>query len=299
MRITPNITSQNSLYNIQLARTLMDKTQEKIASGKNYNRPSDDPVTARLLVNFNDQLQTGEQYKSNMTKANIWLNVSETALEGMSATMSEIKKLTSTLTNGTDITAVRQNAVSQLQTFKQQLIDYGNTQLNGTYVFAGTTDNLSVPFSGSTYSGDDNPLDIQIDNSSTQTMNITGGRLLKGTNTVPHQYGSTDILTEIDNLITAVNANDIANIQVGAQKMEDGANQITNAITDVGGRLKRIETMQQFNATTKNVIQDVMSNVQNADYAKLAVEMQQQELAFEATLSSTAKVTQMSLLDYL
>lgn len=299
MRITPNITSQNSLYNIQLARALMDKTQEKIASGKNYNRPSDDPVTARLLVNFNDQLQTGEQYKSNMTKANIWLNVSETALEGMSATMSEIKKLTSTLTNGTDITAVRQNAVSQLQTFKQQLIDYGNTQLNGTYVFAGTTDNLSVPFSGSTYSGDDNPLDIQIDNSSTQTMNITGGRLLKGTNTVPHQYGSTDILTEIDNLITAVNANDIANIQVGAQKMEDGANQITNAITDVGGRLKRIETMQQFNATTKNVIQDVMSNVQNADYAKLAVEMQQQELAFEATLSSTAKVTQMSLLDYL
>lgn len=299
MRITPNITSQNSLYNIQQARTQMDKTQEKIASGKNYNRPSDDPVTARLLVNFSDQLQAGEQYNSNMTKANIWLNVSETALEGMSSTMSEIKKLTSTLTNGTDITAVRQNAVSQLQTFKQQLIDYGNTQLNGTYVFAGTTDNLSVPFSGSTYSGDDNPLDIQIDNSSTQTMNITGGRLLKGTNAVPHQYGSTDILTEIDNLITAVNANDIANIQVGAQKMEDGANQINNAITDVGGRLKRIETMQQFNATTKSVIQGVVANVQNADYAKLAVEMQQQELAFEATLSSTAKVTQMSLLDYL
>jgi len=299
MRITPNITSQNSLYNIQLARTLMDKTQEKIASGKNYNRPSDDPVTARLLVNFSDQLQVGEQYASNMTKANIWLNVSETALEGMSATMSEIKKLTSTLTSGTDITAVRQNAVSQLQTFKQQLIDYGNTQLNGTYVFAGTTDNQVVPFTGSTYSGDDNPLDIQVDNSSTQTMNITGGRLLKGTNVVPHQYGSTDILTEIDNLITAVNANNIANIQAGAQKMEDGANQINNAITDVGGRLKRIETMQQFNATTKSVIQGVMSNVQNADYAKLAVEMQQQELAFNATLSSTAKISQMSLLDYL
>jgi flagellar hook-associated protein 3 FlgL len=299
MRITPNITSQNSLYNIQQARAEMDKTQEKIASGKNYNRPSDDPVAARLLIGFSDQLRSGEQYVSNMTKANIWLNVTETALEGMSATMAEIKKLTATLTSGTDITAVRQNAISQLQTFKQQLVDYGNTQLNGIYVFAGTTDNQSVPFSGSAYSGDDNPIDIDLASSSSQTMNITGGRLLKGTNTVPHQYGSTDILTELDNLITAVNANDINNIQVGAQKMEDGANQVNNAITDVGGRLKRIATMQQFNGTTKSVIQSVVANVQNADYAKLAVEMQQQQLAFEATLSSTAKVTQMSLLDYL
>lgn len=299
MRITPNITSQNSLYNIQQARTQMDKTQEKIASGKNYNRPSDDPVAARLLANFSDQLRAGEQYESNMTKANIWLNVSETALEGMSKTMSEIKKLTATLTSGTDNAAVRQNAVSQLQTFKQQLIDYGNTQLNGTYVFAGTTDNQAVPFSGSTYSGDDNPIDIELASSSAQTMNITGGRVLKGTNAVPHQYGSTDILTEIDNLITAVNANNIANIQAGAQKMEDGASQVNNAITDVGGRLKRIETMQQFSATTKSVINGVVANVQNADYAKLAIEIQQQQLAFEATLSSTAKVSQMSLLDYL
>jgi len=39
MRITPNITMQNSLYNIQRSRALMDGIQEKIASGKNYSRP--------------------------------------------------------------------------------------------------------------------------------------------------------------------------------------------------------------------------------------------------------------------
>lgn len=299
MRITPNITSQNSLYNIQQSRTLLDQINEKIASGKNYNRPSDDPVAARQLIGFGDQLRDNAQYASNMTKANIWLNVTETALEGMAATMAEIKKLVSTLNNGTDIAAVRQNAVSQLQTYKQQLIDFGNTQLNNLYVFAGTGDNLSAPFSGSTYNGDDNQLDINLDSSSTQTMNITGGRVLKGTNVVPHQYGTTDILSELDNLITAISANDVVSINAGAQKMEDGALQVQSAISDVGGRLTRINTMQQFNSTTKSVVQGVVSNIQNADYAKLAVELQQQQLAFEATLSSTAKISQISLLDYL
>lgn len=299
MRITPNITSQNSLYNLQKSRTLLDQINEKIASGKNYNRPSDDPIAARQLVNFADQLRVGDQYSSNMTKANTWLNVTEAALEGMSATLSEIKKLTSTLTNGTDITAVRDNAVSQLKTYKQQLIDYGNTQLDDRYVFAGTDNASTAPFNGSTFSGNDTSIDIELNTSSTQAINITGGRVLKGTNGVPYQYGSTDILTELDNLITAVSTNNTANIEAGALKMEDGAKQIENAIADVGGRLTRISNMQQFNTTTKSVIQSVVAGLQNADYTKLAVEFQQQQLAFEATLSTTAKVSQMSLLDYM
>jgi flagellar hook-associated protein 3 FlgL len=50
---------------------------------------------------------------------------------------------------------------------------------------------------------------------------------------------------------------------------------------------------------SNNTIQTVFGDVQNADYAKLAVQLQQQTLALEATLSTTAKVSQMSLLDYL
>lgn len=299
MRITPNITAYNSLYNLQQSRSILDQLQEKVASGKNYNRPSDDPVMARQLIGFADQLRAGEQHASNMTKATIWLKVTNAALGGMASTMAEIKKLVSTLTNGTDMVEVRQNAAAQLETYKKQLVDYGNTQLNGVYVMAGTGDNLTAPFSGSVYTGDDNNIDVEIGSSITQTMNITGGRVLKGSNTAPQQYGSVDILTELDNLIAAVNANDAAAITAGAQKMEEGALQINAAIADVGGRLTRLENMQKFNLTTKNVIQGVVADIQNADYTKLAVEMQQQQLAYQATLSSTAKISQISLLDYL
>lgn len=296
MRITPNITSQNSLYNIQQSRALLDRIQEKIASGQNYNRPSDDPVSARLLVGLGDQLRESDQYASNMQKAKVWLNVTNVALTGMATTMGEIKKLVSGSVNGTDDLMVRQNTVSQLQTFKQQLVDYGNTQVNNQYVLAGT-DNQTPPFSGSTYSGNEGVINIEMSASTTQAMNLTGGQVLMGN--PPNQYGSTNILEEIDNLIAAVTANDVTAIRLGAERMEDGAAQVNNAITDLGGRLKRIDTLKSLADTTKSMIMGVVADVQNVDYAKLAIEMNQQQIAFEATLSSTSKISQISLLDYL
>jgi flagellar hook-associated protein 3 FlgL len=39
--------------------------------------------------------------------------------------------------------------------------------------------------------------------------------------------------------------------------------------------------------------------VQEVDYAKLGVQLNQQKIAFDASLSATAKLSQQSLLDYL
>ena len=43
----------------------------------------------------------------------------------------------------------------------------------------------------------------------------------------------------------------------------------------------------------------VYSSTQNVDYAKLGIELSQQQIAFEASLSATAKLSQLSLLDYM
>jgi flagellar hook-associated protein 3 FlgL len=54
-----------------------------------------------------------------------------------------------------------------------------------------------------------------------------------------------------------------------------------------------------MNSNNKNTLETIFSNTQNVDYAKLAVQLNQQKIAFEASLSATAKLSQMSLLDYL
>lgn len=307
MRITPNITVNNSLYNIQTSRTLMDSLQEKIASGKNYNRVSDDPVMARLLIGINDRFGANEQYRSNINKGNIWLNMTATALDGMADTMREIKDLINIIPIDNNETIPRENIAYQLQLMREQLADMANTQLDGQYLFAGT-DTTTQPFTrarqdpaiADDYHGNDAANKIQIDVNSSETINIPGDSILGGSATST-AAGTVDVLKELDELIAKLYAGpiDAADRTKYANLMEEGAKQVQAAQMTNGTRIKRVELMSKMLDNTKNTLETVYSNTQNADYYKLGVELNQQKMAFEATLAATAKVTQTSLLDYL
>jgi flagellar hook-associated protein 3 FlgL len=305
MRITQNMTADSSVYNLQQGRAKLDKLQELVASGVNINRPSDDPIGTSLMLSIGDQLKAGDQYASNITKATTFLQVSSTALQGMADYMQQAKGLVATLTNGSTDPTARASAVSQLTAIKQQIVDMGNTQLGNQYVFGGA--NGQKPFDAATaaYSGDENALKVEIGQSSTQQMNLPGNQILTGSsailpaNPANTPYGTTNILSALDNLITAVGANNVAGIQAGANALNAGADQITNAQTDVASRMMRLDSTSKMIANSKNTMETIVGNTQNVDYAKLAVELTNQQTAFQASLSATAKVSQMSLLNYM
>lgn len=313
MRVTSNMSADNSLYNIQLGQAKLNKLQDLTASGNNVNRPSDDPINSMLLLDIGDKIDAGDQYLSNIQKASTWQQITNTALTGMSDIMGLAKKQVDTITSGSTDPVERLNIVSQLKALKQQMIDMGNTQSGDQYIFGGAN-NSTPPFTNVTsppavatayYTGDDTPLNVEIGRATTQQMNITGNQLLTGSNLPlpapvgPLPYGTTNILKAFDDLITAVGANNVPNIQAGAQALEAGAKQINNAQSDVASRLMRLDSSSKLNENTRNTLETIYGDIQNVDYAKLAVQLNQQKIAFEASLSSTAKLSQMSLLNYL
>ncbi len=303
MRITPNITMQNSLYNIQLTRNKLDTINEKIASGQNYNRPSDDPVAARLLVGLADKLRTNSQYKSNVDKAAISLKFTDAPLTAMITTMSNIRSLASTAASGMTSDLTRQNTISQLTAYREQLADYGNTQMGDQYIFAGTmtttkpfdreVQSVPPPVGYNYYKGNDAAITVEIDTGVTEQTNLTGSQVLTGPDV--------NILETLDQLIDKLKNNhtDLSGIQALSTKLDNGTEQIYTAQVTNGTRINRLSAMSELLYNTNNTMSTVVGNVQNADYAKLAVELQQQQIAFEATLSTTAKISQMSLLNYL
>lgn len=313
MRVTSNMTSDNSIYNLQQARARIDKLQEQISTEQNINRPSDDPVADRFLLDIADKLKTGEQYLNNINKATMWQQMTETALKGMTDIMALAKQVTNPLTGGTTDLVTRQNAISQLQALKQQMIDMGNTQIGEQYIFGGAN-NATKPFtnvvsppalSTDYYTGDETPLQVDIGAGTTQQINVPGNHLLTGENlplpapagALP--YGSTNILKTFDDLIAAIGTNNVAGIQAGTRALDDGAKQITNVRSDVASRMIRLDSSSKMNENSKNTLSTIMGSIQNIDYVKLAVELNQQKTAFEASLSTSAKVSQMSLLDFL
>lgn len=303
MRITQNMSADSSVYNLQQGRAKLDRLQNLVASGQNVSTPSDDPIAARLLVDIGDKVRTIDQYSSNTSKATSWMQFTSNALQGLSDIISQAKQVSGTLNSGSDDPNIRQSAHDQLVNLKKQIVDMANTQFGDQYIFGGAN-NSSPPFNNTdnNYAGDGTQLSIEIGQNAVQTMNVTGDRLLKGGGTNPN-YGSIDILKTFDDMIAAVGdsttPSNVAAINQASSDLYDGSKQLNTAVSDVLSRMTRLDNISKFNANSKNTMLSIASNVQNVDYAKLGVQLSQQQTAFQASLSSTAKISQLSLLDYM
>jgi flagellar hook-associated protein 3 FlgL len=290
------MTSDNALYNLQKGRTLLNRLQEQISSGSVINRPSDDPITSRQLLDIENKIDNGEQYLSNITKGNLWLSMTDTALQGMTDIIAQAKKATGAITSGSSDQTVRENAASQLEELKKQLVDLGNTQLGDQYIFAGFK-NDTPPFSktDNSYSGSSDEISIEIDQNSPAAITIAGDALLKGTGS----YGPVDIFETLDAIIAAINSNNPADIQSNAAKLDSSTNQINNARSDVAGRMIRFQSAETMIDRNQATLKGIISDTMGVDYIEAATQLTQQQAAFEAALAATAKITQLSLLDYL
>lgn len=300
MRVTPGMTADNALYNLQQGRAVLDALQEQISSGLVVNKPSDNPLTARQLLDLQNEIAAGNQYSSNITKGSQFLNVTNTALTGMSEFMQQVKQIVSTVGTGTTDTAAMAAAAKNLTELKQQLIDLGNTQTGGQYVFAGFSNDPPFDATGA-FTGTDDALNVEVAQGSQVAMNVSGGELLRGGSAPSAVAGGSpvDILGSLDALILAINNKDAAGITDGAKNMDAAAEQIMAAQTDLAGRLVRMTNMQSMITNNTNTLSGIYGDMQNVDYAKAGVELSQQTTAFSAALSATAKLTQLSLLDYM
>jgi flagellar hook-associated protein 3 FlgL len=299
------MTADNAVYNLQQGRSALENLQEQISSGSVVNRPSDDPLTTRQLLDIQNQISAGDQYSSNITKGTLLLNVTDTALTGMSSLMQQVKKITGDMVNGnTDPTALA-GAVSNLTQLKAQLVDLGNTRLGDQYVFAGFKN--SPPFDAAgNFSGTDDLLNLEIGQGSQLATNVSGGQLLRG-GTPPAAVGAgataggspVDVLGGIDALIAAISANNKSGIADGIKNMKAAADQVNASRADVAGRLVRLDNMKSMITNNQNTLKGMYGDIQNVDYAQAGVQLSQQTTSFNAALSTTAKLTQLSLLDYM
>ncbi|TSK04516.1 MAG: flagellar biosynthesis protein FlgL [Geobacter sp.] len=305
MRITPGMSADNAIYNLQQGRTAIDQLQEQLASGYNINRPSDDPLSTRQLLDLQEQIDAGNQYSSNITKTETLLNVSNTALSSMADLMQQVKKISGDMVTGTLDATTTASAITNLTQLKSQLIDMGNTRLGDQYVFGGYS--TSQPFSSTgAFSGTTDILSVEVSPNSYVGATVSGADLLRG-GKPPATVGSgatagqgpIDILGSIDALITAIGNKDSAGILDGVKNLKAGADQVNVALSDVGGRLVRLDNMKNMITNNQNTLKTVFGDIQNVDYAKAGVLLSQQTTAFNAALSATAKLSQLSLLDYM
>jgi flagellar hook-associated protein 3 FlgL len=179
----------------------------------------------------------------------------------------------------------------EVSSLKEQLLNIANTQVNGTYLFAGFADD-SEPFASSpvVYNGTSDIKYVESGPGETIATNIPGDTLF----TTP-----VDVFAELDNLEISLRAEDTSALESSLDTLEVAADQIRTQRSLMGNNSARLDDSKSMLEDAKVQTQSTLSRYEDADLTEVISEMTQAEQALEAALTVSSRITNLSLLNYL
>ena len=179
MRMTNKIMQNNSLYNINNNKQLVDKLSTMMSTNKKITRPSDDPVIAvRALRLRSDVAQITQYHEKNAEDAKSWLKVTSDALD---TTTEVLRKMTEQATRGAEDDLGYDNLeiiVTQLKSLRDEYYSTGNVDFAGRYIFTGYRTNSTLTYTED--AKEEYKIYEKLDVSAVDTLNYTTISDLKG-----------------------------------------------------------------------------------------------------------------------
>jgi flagellar hook-associated protein 3 FlgL len=166
MRVTQSLNQTQFLSALDTLESNLSQTQNQISAGVNFTTPSQDPIAAGAVNNYDQALSQSKQYTANSNSAQTSLQTEDTALSQLQSQLQSLRSLALEANSGTqtgeDLSAIAEQA-TQIQ---NSLLSLANTQDgNGQYIFSGfatQTQPFSLTATGASYAGDQGQNQIQI-----------------------------------------------------------------------------------------------------------------------------------------
>lgn len=294
-RITQRLMTEQSLASMQTALGRVAKTQEQLTTGRVINRPSDSPTGTNSAMRLREQVAQQGQFKRNAEDGLARLSRIDDTLTSSLDQVRRVRDLTlQGSSTGSMGLQAREALAAEVAQIREALVAQANTQHLGRPLFGGATSRPTAYVKdGSgivTYQGDDTPVHRRVGSEDKVRVDLNGPEVFGA--------GADDLFVLLDEIA----ANLVGDTDALAANLEslDGAMQrITTAVVEVGARVGRLESTVRSTTDAELDLQTALSQVENVDMARAMVDLQMNEVAYQASLGATARVMQPSLLDFL
>jgi flagellar hook-associated protein 3 FlgL len=299
MRVATNTTADAAVAQIQKLSVRQSQLQTQISTGQRITQSSDDPsAMARVLALQAEQAQNN-QYQSNASRA---LDVSQATYSGLQSikTISDRAGEIGTLGAGAVSPDAAAAYAKELNQLIEQAVQLGNSKFGNDYLFAGTKVDVA-PITTTRDSNGDITVAAYAGNSSQAGIQLSDSSSISPGTTSATNNGIKDFINNLVALRDALRTTTGTGAAVSAAQpgLEASENLLVNSLSEHGAIELRIEVAQKQQTSRSTNIEKLISNEANADLATTAVKLSQTSTAYQAALSSSAKILQMSLLDYL
>jgi len=148
-RVTENIKFNMLTHSMFTIQSEYGELMEKLSTQKMINRPSDDPIGTNDILDYRTATASIEQYQTNITDANIWLNLTSTNLSGFRDIVAEAKDIAISESSAGASPETRQASLATLTSLIDEALSLLNAKSGDNYLFGGSKTDVQ-PFS-STY----------------------------------------------------------------------------------------------------------------------------------------------------
>lgn len=291
MRVTDGSAQTQSLVGLQTAASRLAALQAQMSSGRQIQRPSDDPAGTGRALQLRGEVKRNTQYGANATDALGWLTTTDTAYSQIVAQVQKARTLVvQALNTGTDTGQAASALADQVDAIRTSILGLANAQYNGRPVFGGTTPGAVAYDSSGTYVGDDGTVARAVGAGSTVQINQTG----------PQAFGApgNDLFALLSSISSTMRT-DPSTLGSALDDLSSAITTIGDAQATEGAAYQRVQTAQQALQSSSVDLSSQLSQLQDIDLASMAVQVSTANVTYQAALQTTANVRQMSLLEFL
>lgn len=297
--------TEKFLADVDRAQTQMQRLQSQLSSGLRVQQPSDDPAALDGIASLQNQLGMNQQIQTNLGGATADVQSADTTLQTAIRLVDNAISLGAQGASSTTDAQQRSILAAQVEGLLDTMVGLSQTKVNGRFIFSGDRDDLAAyKLDLSQASGVSRLITapstrlIQDVNGTTISVAKTAGEIfdLRNANDTP---AGGNVFAALNALRVALEANDSAGIATAQSSLKQAGDHLNTVAVFYGNVETRLASAtalaQKFQVTQKARL----GELRDTDVVSATLELSQTQNQQQAALASQAKISKLSLFDFL
>ena len=298
LRIVDSTSNSDLRSRINMQRGRIGVLNERIATGKRINRPSDDPGGTQKVLNLRTSQVEIEQFKSNAHAASQKLTFADDSLNGYETILERVRTLVAQGMSDTGTPTTQASIAAEIESLRGRALNVANMKNGNEYIFGGTRQ-IAPPFDPVTAAPAATPTTaqyVQIEpGTNAIAVGVTANNIFAD--------ATSNIFTDLDAAIAALRgtgnaAADRATLESTMGRLSVYRDQVTSAHATVGANMNATDLALDNLTMSSLALDERASSIEDADYAETALGLADAQRNLDAILQIAARGTR-SMFDFM
>ena len=273
--------------------------QQRIATGRNILKTSDNPAVGAKISFTKDQKILLERFNANIDRAQNRLSQAESAIGTGVNILQRVYELAVQARNDTNNAGDRKVIAMEVRNLQDQVLSLANSRdTNGQYIFAGYKVD-SKPFVADEdgdilHAGDRGVHALQISDNQRISTSLDGADVFLR---VPGDETVETVFSTLDTMIASLERGEMEDADI--DRVNKALEHFSLQQTKLGSQMNRAELQRGVKEKRLLLMNEEISNLEDADIAKLVTDLQAKLVSRNAAQQTFIKIAQDNLFNYI